>query len=145
MLSFTVPGVQLGIDFKGGNSFTVPASVGTLEEARVAVESAGVEVVSAQQDRRRGRVGASYVIKTEELGPQQGRRRSRQQIAEDLNIPVNQISQSAVSGAWGSQVTWKALQGALIFLVLVVGTSRLCSASGAWRSPRSRRWCRTSC
>jgi preprotein translocase subunit SecF len=120
VLSFTFRGFALGIDFKGGNSFTVPASVGTLEETRVSVEKAGVEVASAQRIGGAGGSGASYVIKTEELGPQQAND-VRQQIAEDLNIPVNQISQSAVSGAWGSQVTWKALQGALIFLVLVVG------------------------
>ena len=32
---------NLGIEFKGGNSFTVPASVGTLAEVRGSVDGAG--------------------------------------------------------------------------------------------------------
>ena len=40
---------NFGIEFRGGHSFTIPASVGTLEEVRGAVEDTGAEVASAQR------------------------------------------------------------------------------------------------
>jgi len=124
ILSFSFRGFTLGIDFKGGNSFTVPASVGTLAEARGAVEQTGAEVVTAQ---RIGSAtgGESYQIKTAILDPDPVKAADKAgeikaDLARDLGITESQISETAVSGAWGSQVTWKAVQGALIFLVLVV-------------------------
>src|SRR5512146_1658957 len=48
ILTILVRPFNIGIEFKGGNAFTLPASVGTLEEARGAVENTGAEVASAQ-------------------------------------------------------------------------------------------------
>ena len=41
LLSFMFRGFTLGIEFQGGRSFTVPASVGTLEQARAGQLPAG--------------------------------------------------------------------------------------------------------
>jgi preprotein translocase subunit SecF len=114
---------NVGIDFKGGNSFTVPASVGTLQDAREAVEASGADVASAQT------VGSGsdqhYLIKTNVLDENQtvaGERAAqiRQDIAARFGIPVEEVSTDEVSGTWGAAVTKNAVTGTLVFLVLVV-------------------------
>jgi preprotein translocase subunit SecF len=114
---------NLGIEFEGGNSFQVPAQVGTLDEVRDAVTDAGAEVATAQEIG--GGENPSYRITTPVLdeNPAEADAKSaavRQEIAERFQIDSSEISVSAVSGAWGSQVTERALLGTGIFLVAVV-------------------------
>ncbi len=120
VITFLVRPFNLGIEFKGGNSFTLPASIGTLDQARGAIADQGVTIASAQ------RLGSdSYLVKTAELDPDPSVASKKatsikQKIATQFHIPEKSISESAVSGAWGSSVTTAAGLGALIFLVLVV-------------------------
>jgi preprotein translocase subunit SecF len=123
IVTFIARPFNVGIEFKGGNSFTIPASVGTLEEVRAAVADAGAEVGTAQQ------IGTapndSYLVKTELLdedpavaGQRAGEVRAA--LAERFGLPIDAISAEEVSGTWGASVSWQAFYGALIFLVLVV-------------------------
>jgi preprotein translocase subunit SecF len=116
---------NVGIEFKGGNSFTVPASVGTLDQVRAAVEADGADVASAQTVGSGGSGGQHYLIKTNILDPNQdvaGKRAAqiRQDLATKFNIPVDEVSTDEVSGTWGASVTKQAIIGTLVFLVLVV-------------------------
>ncbi|MFC6023176.1 protein translocase subunit SecF [Plantactinospora solaniradicis] len=124
ILSFVIQGFILGIEFKGGNEFQVPTSVGTMQHAEEAVHAALVgettpdgpaEVVSSQ------RVGdATYLFRTSPLDQTQATE-VRTAIASELGISVDRISDNRVSAAWGAQVTQRALIGLVIFLVLVTG------------------------
>ncbi len=123
VITFIARPFNVGIEFKGGNSFTVPASVGTLEEVRAAVAEAGAEVGTAQH------IGTppndSYLVKTELLheNPEIAGQRAgevRAALAERFGLPVDAISAEEVSGTWGASVTREALFGVAIFLVLVV-------------------------
>jgi preprotein translocase subunit SecF len=123
IVTFSVQKFNLGIEFKGGNSFQLPASVGTLAEVRAAVTDAGANVVTAQ--RVAGTGSPSYKINTALLAedPTAASKKAteiKQKLATTFKIDISQISESSVSGAWGSSVAWTALQGAIIFLVLVV-------------------------
>ncbi|RZT77667.1 protein translocase subunit secF [Micromonospora violae] len=119
ILSFSIRGFSLGIEFAGGNSFQVPASVGTLDDAEREVNSAlaaqntGVEVATTQK------VGDAYELRTSQLDAEQATAVTAQ-IAEDLGINVNDISSNQVSEAWGSQVTERAVLGLVIFIALVM-------------------------
>ncbi|MBM0233697.1 protein translocase subunit SecF [Micromonospora sp. STR1_7] len=123
ILSFSLRGFSLGIEFAGGNSFQVPASVGTLEDAErevnsaLATENTGVEVATTQKVGGPG--GDSYELRTPQLSVEQANS-VKGQIAEDLGIDVNQISSNQVSEAWGSQVTERAVLGLVIFIALVM-------------------------
>ncbi|MBE1488895.1 protein translocase subunit SecF [Plantactinospora soyae] len=124
ILSFVIQGFILGIEFKGGNEFQVPTRVGTMQHAEDAVHAALVgettpdgpaEVVSGQQ------VGSdTYLFRTSPLDQTQATE-VRNALASELNISVDDISDSRVSAAWGAQVTQRALIGLVIFLVLVTG------------------------
>ncbi|MGY4911298.1 protein translocase subunit SecF [Micromonospora aurantiaca (nom. illeg.)] len=122
VLSFAISGFKLGIEFAGGNSFQVPASVGTLDRAEqvvdevLAAEAPGVEVVSAQKVG--GTSGEFYEMRTGQLSAEQANA-AKTAMAQDFGIQADQISGSQVSEAWGSQVTSRALLGLVIFIAVV--------------------------
>lgn len=117
VLSFLFRGFILGVEFKGGNTFEIPATVGTLERASTAVTEAGAEVVHAQ--RLGGTGEPSYRIQTAPLDADEALD-VKAKVADKLGIPVANISDNAVSASWGAQITTKALQGLGLFLVAVV-------------------------
>ncbi|MET8911569.1 protein translocase subunit SecF [Micromonospora sp. NPDC004551] len=122
VLSFAVRGFSLGIEFAGGNSFQVPASVGTLDQAEAKVDAAlaakgdGVKVVTAQKVGSTS--GEYYELRTGQLSAEQANA-VKTEMAQSFGIPADQISGSQVSEAWGSQVTSRALLGLLIFVAVV--------------------------
>lgn len=128
ILSFVFRGFTLGIEFRGGNEFHVPASVGTITEVEdvtravlAGKESQGGEparLVSAQE--LRGTQSAEYLLRTTELVGGDATE-VKQDLADRLGIPAEQVSDSQVSSAWGGQVTRQALLGLAIFLALVTG------------------------
>ncbi|MEH0936619.1 protein translocase subunit SecF [Micromonospora psammae] len=122
VLSFAANGFKLGIEFAGGNSFQVPASVGTLDSAReqideaLAAENTGAEVVTAQKVGGTG--GDFYEMRTTQLSPEQANA-VKGEIAERFGIQPGQISGDQVSEAWGKQVTERALLGLVLFVAVV--------------------------
>ncbi|WFE39650.1 protein translocase subunit SecF [Micromonospora sp. WMMD998] len=122
VLSFALNGFKLGIEFAGGNSFQVPASVGTLDRAEqtvdeaLAAEAPDVQVVTAQKVG--GTSGEYYEMRTGQLTAEQANA-AKTAMAEKFGIQADQISGSQVSEAWGSQVTSRAFLGLLIFLAVV--------------------------
>ena len=115
--SFLTRGFHLGIDFSGGEQFQVPktASV-SLEQAKSAVSKGGAVVITGQSV---GGTHPTYLIKTESLSPQKATA-VKQSVSKQLDIPLNQISENSVSGAWGAQITQKAGIALIVFLALVV-------------------------
>ncbi len=123
IITFLLQPFNIGIEFRGGNSFTLPANVGTMADVQSAVEESGAEVASAQKIG--GSSGDSYLIKTEQLSDDAAAADARaaeikDTLAERFNISPDAISESAVSGAWGASITRQALIGTVVFLVLVV-------------------------
>ncbi|MFC8620069.1 protein translocase subunit SecF [Micromonospora purpureochromogenes] len=122
VLSFAVRGFSLGIEFAGGNSFQVPASVGTLEQAEEKVDAAlaakggDAEVVTAQKVGSTS--GEYYELRTSQLTPEQATE-VKAEMARDFGINADQISGNQVSEAWGEQVTSRALLGLIIFVAVV--------------------------
>ncbi|MDO3704166.1 protein translocase subunit SecF [Micromonospora sp. C28SCA-DRY-2] len=123
VLSVSLRGFSLGIEFAGGNSFQIPASVGTLERAEEQVDAAlaevgdGAEVVTAQKVGGTG--GDFYEMRTTQLSAEQAND-VKAEIAREFGIDPAQISGNQVSEAWGSQVTERALLGLVIFVALVM-------------------------
>ncbi|MEU7845061.1 protein translocase subunit SecF [Micromonospora sp. NPDC049114] len=123
ILSVSIRGFSLGIEFAGGNSFQVPASVGTLNQAEeqvdaaLAAEGGGAEVVTAQKVGGTG--GDTYELRTGQLSAEQATA-VKADIAKRFGINADQISGNQVSEAWGSQVTSRAVLGLVIFIALVM-------------------------
>jgi len=121
--SVALRGFSLGIEFSGGNSFQVPASVGTLQEAEAAADealrSAVGEEASVATVQQVGGPGGHYEVKTPELSPDESAE-VRSGLADTFGISADEIGASRVSGNWSGQVTERALLGLVVFVALVM-------------------------
>jgi preprotein translocase subunit SecF len=114
IISFIVRGFTLGIDFKGGESFQFRANHHTVEQVRSAVESAGVADPTVQS------VGSSDIrVITPPLSQsQEGAVLSN--LSKTVGVSRTDLNPSVVGSSWGSEITGKAVQGLVVFLVLVI-------------------------
>ncbi|HEX3946252.1 MAG TPA: protein translocase subunit SecF, partial [Acidimicrobiales bacterium] len=122
MVSLGVRGLNLGITFKGGTSWTVLAPGVTQTQAENAVLAAGltqptVEVLgsgSRQQIEVQGDLNdlTSAQQKTEQA-------QVTEALAKLAKVSPDTVSQETVGPTWGSQVTQRALIALIVFLVVV--------------------------
>jgi preprotein translocase subunit SecF len=127
--SFAINKFHLGIEFAGGTSFSVPATVDgrnlTQTEVSDAVQKAitaadpGAEIGAAQEVGRAGTEGHSFTVRATAMTAQQAEQ-AKAALVQDLGVEAGQVSDDQVSAAWGGQVTKQALIGLVIFLILVM-------------------------
>ena len=120
LLSMLFQGFNLGVEFKGGSTFQFPANGHTATQASELFEREGVGEVIAQELGRPGTQDRDLRVQAQPLTPER----------VDALIPViaqefgiadeNLINPSSVGPAWGRQVTDKALQGLLFFMIAVI-------------------------
>ena len=121
LLTIFVRPFNVGIEFRGGNAFTVPATAGTLAEVRGAVEQEiGTDAASAQVVN-----GNAYRVTVNELDPEQTVADKKAAdvktaLADKFHLDPSAISEDAVSGSWGASTIRQAIIGTVVFLVLVV-------------------------
>jgi preprotein translocase subunit SecF len=113
LVSLFVPGLNFGIDFKGGAVFRVqPAKAVTEAQVRDAVGSVG-EVIQVTEDNP-----VQVIVQTKEL-PQAEVARVRAALAKVAGTESNAVSTDSIGSKWGSTVSRKALVALLVFLVVV--------------------------
>jgi preprotein translocase subunit SecF len=119
VLSMVFRGFNVGIDFKGGTQFQIQASNTSLTTTQVeqALEETGHPSESAAQQVGSGAT-RQIVIKTAELSIVEQSETERE-LAAALKIDRDSISTDSVSSSWGGEITKKAIQGLLVFLVVV--------------------------
>jgi preprotein translocase subunit SecF len=113
LVSLVVPGLNFGIDFKGGAVFRVqPAKQVTEAQVHQAV-GADAEVVQVTED-----TPVQVIVQTEEL-PQERIAEIRAELARVTGVQVNDVSTSSIGSKWGSTVSRRAIIALLAFLVVV--------------------------
>lgn len=128
VVSIVFRGFNLGIDFTGGTQIQFPANTATAAATVPAVEgvfqkAAGVPAASVQTAGTGS--SASLLIRSQSLSPTQTV--AVKQALFDAFGPrgtdgkpaLAVISDSAVSGSWGGQITQQAVIALAVFLVLV--------------------------
>ncbi len=119
VLGLVVRGLNLGVEFTGGSTFTVSVKQAgeKVDLARQHVEASGVpelndiQVVAVGDGQLRVQTRS---LDTDELG------KVRTSLAKGFGVPETAVSTSTIGKSWGSQITQKGLQGLAIFLVLVM-------------------------
>ena len=110
-----IRGLNPGIDFRGGSEFTV-SNTQTQEED---LAQTALNQVTTDQVAQVTSVGGSTVrVQTEELTEAQTAELA-ELLAEAYGTTVEDVTSSFVGPTWGADVTGKAIQGLVIFLVLV--------------------------
>jgi preprotein translocase subunit SecF len=111
------PGLELGIDFRGGSEFRVVTTAADIETGPAAD---AVRSVAPDEVPRVTKVGsASLRVQTSELSSEQTERVS-EALAEAYEVPVDDITSTFVGPTWGADVSSKAFTGAGVFMVLVM-------------------------
>jgi preprotein translocase subunit SecF len=113
VVSLIWPGLNFGIDFKGGAVFRVqPERTLTEAQVRDAIGPAAevVQVTTSQP--------VEVIVQTEVLG-QPEVARIRTELAELAGVERNDVSTQSIGSKWGSTVSRKAAIALLVFLVVV--------------------------
>jgi preprotein translocase subunit SecF len=120
IIALAVFGLNFSVDFKGGSVFQFPAGTATISQVRTTVSGAGgggdaiVQQVANPQKHT-----ASWTVQTHQLTPVQ-RNSVESAIARTFHLTPDQISVQYVGASWGSQISRKALQALIAFLVVIV-------------------------
>ncbi len=113
--TIVIQGLNLGIEFKGGSSYTITKAGATVEEARSAVESAGVssEVIVQSVGNEKIRIQTGSLTTTQSNAVQDT-------LAAEFAISAESIDTKIIGPSWGEEITKKALYGLFGFLFAVM-------------------------
>jgi preprotein translocase subunit SecF len=121
VVSLVIRGLNPSIDFKGGAEFQGPLHGHSISDVRAAVTAQGVspEVVQTTGSGSSTR----FQVQTKTLvasGADNPVDRIDAALAQKLGISANAIDTTTVGSTWGGQITHKAVEGLIIFLVAVI-------------------------
>lgn len=113
--ALTLQGLHLGIEFKGGASYTVTKSGADLKLAQEAVAQAGIPgepiVQSIGTDKVRVQTGSLTNAQSSAL---------QDALASKYGVTVDNIDTQIIGPSWGKEITRKALYGLIGFIVVVL-------------------------
>ena len=113
--ALAIQGLTLGIEFKGGSSFTVNTPNPSVAQAREAVAEAGVTSDPIVQ-----LVGSDKVrVQTQALEPAQNNA-IQDALAAKFSVSLSSIDTQIIGPSWGKEITRKALYGLFGFLLVVM-------------------------
>jgi preprotein translocase subunit SecF len=120
LASMLLRGFNEGIEFKGGTQYSVPATGTSLSVAEVQDAFVKQKVnVQSVQDVGNSSTRQFIVRAPSKSTPSADEKTLRNAVESDLKIPQNAISETEVSSTWGSDISRKALQGLVFFLIIV--------------------------
>ena len=113
--ALTLQGLHLGIEFKGGASYTITKSGADLKPAQEAVTQAGIPgepiVQSIGTDKVRVQTGSLTNAQSSAL---------QDALASKYGVSVDNIDTQIIGPSWGKEITRKALYGLIGFIVVVL-------------------------
>ena len=120
VVALLVFGLNFSVDFKGGSIFQFPAGNATISEVRAAVSEAGGGSDAIVQQITNIKTGtASWNVRTDQLSSAE-QASVGNAIGRTFHLSPDQISTQFVGSSWGSQISQKALQGLIAFLIVIV-------------------------
>ncbi|TRZ72515.1 MAG: protein translocase subunit SecF [Streptomycetaceae bacterium] len=113
--ALSLQGLHLGIEFKGGSSFTVTKAHASIEDARAAVTATGIpgELIVQNIGSDKVRVQTSALDNAQNNAVQDA-------LATKFSVTTESIDSQIVGPSWGKEITRKALYGLIGFLICVM-------------------------
>ncbi len=113
--ALAVQGLHLGIEFKGGSAYTFPSTTATVEQARSAVESAGISgeliIQKIGDDKIRVQTGSLTNAESDAV---------EAAIVSNFKVNAANIDTQLIGPSWGEEITKKALYGLLAFIIVIM-------------------------
>ena len=110
-----VQGLHLGIEFKGGASYTINKADVTVEQARASVENIGIpgEVIVQKVGDSKIRIQTGSLTSAESQAIETA-------LTSTFGVTAESIDTQLVGPSWGKEITKKALYGLFAFLLAVM-------------------------
>ena len=106
-------GLNLGIEFRGGADFAVPSASCSIEQARgVAEARSGAQAIVTETGN------GTVRVQTEALSPAKSSVLAGE-LASACGVDKGEIKVQVVGPTWGAEISKKALQGLIVFILLV--------------------------
>ena len=113
--ALVIQGLHLGIEFKGGSSYTVNKSGISIEQARNSVANVGIPGEIIVQ-----KIGNDKVrIQTGALTSEQSKA-VESALTTTFGVTLESIDTQLVGPSWGKEITKKALYGLIAFLLVIM-------------------------
>jgi len=113
--ALSLQGLHLGIEFKGGSSYTVTKPGGTIAQAESALTSAGITgekiIQQVGNDKIRVQTGTLSAAQSNAV---------EDALASTFGVSVEAIDTQIIGPSWGKEITRKAIYGLAGFLIVVV-------------------------
>ena len=114
-LTLFTQGLHLGIEFKGGSSFTVTSTNASVQTAESALSEAGITSQTIIQ-----KVGNDKIrIQTDALTSVE-QNAVEASLSSKFNVTIDSIDSQIIGPSWGEEITRKALYGLFGFLIVVM-------------------------
>jgi preprotein translocase subunit SecF len=114
-LTLFTQGLHLGIEFKGGSSFTITSANASVQTAETALREAGITSQTIIQ-----KVGNDKIrIQTDALSSAE-QNAVESSLSSKFNVTVDSIDSQIIGPSWGEEITRKALYGLFGFLIVVM-------------------------
>jgi len=106
-------GLNFGIEFRGGADFTLPNATCSVEEAQSTAEGfTGSQTIVTES------ANGNVRVQTETLTPAESTQLAGL-LADTCGVSTSDIKVQVVGPTWGEEISKKALQGLVVFLILV--------------------------
>ena len=116
IVAVLVRGLAFSVDFKGGAVFTFPSTSASLSQVQSAVEAGGASGAIVQQTHGDQN---GWQVQTKALtGPQTVT--LEKTLSSKLGVNSDNITVTTVGPSWGSQISGKALEALIAFLIVIV-------------------------
>ena len=113
--ALSLQGLHLGIEFKGGASYTVTKAGSTVAQAETAFTAAGLTgekiIQQVGNDKIRLQTGSLSATQSNAI---------EDSLASTFGVSVDSIDTQIIGPSWGKEITRKALYGLIGFLLVVV-------------------------
>lgn len=119
VLSLWAQGLNLGLDFEGGDAWDVPASeTFGVDEAGSVLDANDVSTNGARIQLRSSESSDIITVQVEELTREKAAQVTVD-FAEAAGVEPSEVSFSFTGSTWGREITEKAIRALVVFLALV--------------------------
>jgi preprotein translocase subunit SecF len=119
VLSLATQGLNLGLDFEGGDAWDIPASeTFGVDQAEAVLRANDISTTGARIQLRSSETSDIVTVQVEEL-PREQAAQVTADFAEAAGVTTQDISFSFTSSTWGREITEKAVRALVVFIIIV--------------------------